>query len=348
MGDNILDVKDLTVTFSSEGGRVHALRGIDLSLVRGETLAIVGESGSGKSVTSRAIMRLLAPTASVSGEILFEGRDLLSLTEGEMCRVRGGRIAMIFQDPMSSLDPIVKVGRQLTEAMRIGGMTAREAKARSLDLLSEVGIGDAERIYGEYPFRLSGGMRQRIVIAIALGSDPELLICDEPTTALDVTIQSQILGLINKIKKERSLSVIFITHDLGVVAGMADRIAVMYAGRIVELGSCEEIFYEPAHPYTRALLSSMPDLGSHGTLYEIPGSPPDMREPPVGDAFAPRNEYALNIDYVEEPPLFRLSDTHYARTWLCHKDAPRVDLPSVITDRIERMRKLREEMKNAE
>ena len=346
--DNILEVRGLSVTFSSESGRVYALRGVDFSLSRGETLAIVGESGSGKSVTSRAIMRLLSPNATVAGEIVFHGEELLSLSEREMCRVRGRRISMIFQDPMSSLNPIVKVGRQLTEAMRMNGVGRAEAKKRSLELLSEVGIDDPEKRYKQYPFELSGGMRQRIVIAIALGSDPDLLICDEPTTALDVTIQSQILDLINKIKKERALSVIFITHDLGVVAGMADRIAVMYAGKIVEYGRCEEIFYEPAHPYTRALLSSMPDLGSKDTLFEIPGSPPDMRYPPRGDAFALRSEYALNIDFESEPPLFRLSDTHYARTWLCHKDAPRVEIPKVITERIERMKRVRESMKNAD
>ena len=346
--NNILEVRDLNVSFSTFGGRVLALRGINFSLAKGEVLAIVGESGSGKSVTSRAIMRILSQNATVDrGEIIYKGENLLTLKERDMMRFRGREISMIFQDPMSSLNPIVKVGVQLSEVMRIAGISRTEARRRSLELLSEVGIDDPERRYGQYPFELSGGMRQRIVIAIALASNPELLICDEPTTALDVTIEAQILELIRKIKRERELSVIFITHDLGVVAGMADRIAVMYAGKIVEMGLAGEIFYDARHPYTWALLSSMPDLGSRERLEEIPGAPPDMSRPPIGDAFAERNKYALNIDFIKEPPTFKITDTHIASTWLLDKRAPRVDVPKIISERIERMQKLREEWQNA-
>ena len=218
-------------------------------------------------------------------------------------------------------------------------MTNKIAKAKAIKLMEEVGIPEPAIRFNQYPFEFSGGMRQRIVIAIALSANPDILICDEPTTALDVTIQSQILELINVIKKERNLSVIFITHNLGVVANMADRIAVMYAGKIVEYGTSEEVFYDPRHPYTWALLSSMPDLHTRDRLDSIPGTPPNMIYPPKGDAFAARNKYALKIDFEMQPPLFKVSDTHYAATWLLHPDAPKVELPKIITDRIERLKK---------
>lgn len=344
MGENknILKVDNLTVSFRTNGGMVRAVRGISFDLQKGETLAIVGESGSGKSVTARSIMGILTPNAVVdAGSILYGDEDLLKLKEDQFHKYRGNKLGMIFQDPLSSLNPIMKVGKQLTESMRLNGkISKKDAKTRALELLSGVGISDPERRYNQYPFELSGGMRQRIVIAIALSADPEILICDEPTTALDVTIQAQILELINSIKKERQLSVIFITHDMGVVANMADRIAVMYAGKIVEYGMADEIFYHPAHPYTWALLASIPDLETKEKLESIPGTPPNMLFPPKGDSFAPRNKYALAIDFEEEPPLFEISSTHYAATWLLHPNAPKVEPPRIVTERIRRMRKL--------
>ena len=230
----------------------------------------------------------------------------------------------------------------------VNKVTKQVAKAKAIKLMEEVGIAEPRKRFRQYPFEFSGGMRQRIVIAIALAANPDILICDEPTTALDVTIQAQILELINKLKEERHLSVIFITHDLGVVANMADRIAVMYAGKVVEYGTVEDVFYHAAHPYTWALLSSMPDLDTNEKLEAIPGTPPNMIYPPVGDAFAPRNKYALKIDFEKQPPMFQITDTHYAATWLLHPDAPKVEMPKVIMDRIARMQQKREEEEDAE
>ena len=548
--ENILEVKNLKISFRTSGGTVKAVRNISFNLEKGKTLAIVGESGSGKSVTSKAILGILAGNSIVEGgEIIYDGKDLLKITEEDMCEIRGDEISMIFQDPLSSLNPIVKIGKQITEAMLLKNKTSRRdskkqhkdmlallkknlqlagadssdilsdmaaldkavaysfntsmekkkavmsalndaktyfageftkkdalryakeladkvedsidrleiikdsfaytlrsglnsgieqyfaatvnnpkeearfarqsakrealiargktvdwkvrpknvydltelkgniahlverledryekaianagnvniaarrdailkylddkaqkmnfvltpamAKERAIKLMEEVGIKDPAMRYNQYPFEFSGGMRQRIVIAIALSADPEILICDEPTTALDVTIQAQILELINNLKKERNLSVIFITHDLGVVANMADDIAVMYAGKIVEYGTVDEVFYDPRHPYTWALLSSMPDLDTKEKLDAIPGTPPNMIYPPVGDAFADRNKYAMQIDFEQQPPEFAVSDTHWAATWLLHPDAPKVEVPKIITDRIARMK----------
>lgn len=338
--DVILRVEDLRVSFNAYGGVVQAVRGVSFDLRRGETVAIVGESGSGKSVSTKAVMGILPNNATIeSGRILYDGMDLTKVSEEKMHEIRGRRIGLIFQDPMSALNPIMKVGKQLTEVLRKRRMNAEEAKKKALDLMRAVGIPDAERRFNQYPFQFSGGMRQRIVIAIALAGDPEILICDEPTTALDVTVQAKILELINQIKEERGLSVIFITHDLGVVANMADRVNVMYAGKIVECGTAQEVFFEPAHPYTWALLSSMPDLQtSDQRLLAIPGTPPNMIDPPRGDAFAARNRYALKIDFEKEPPLFRLSDTHLAATWLLHPKAPKVDMPEMLQARIQRMK----------
>ena len=326
MREHILQVNHLQIAFRTGDGLVRAVRDISFRLEKGRTLAIVGESGSGKSVTSRAVMGLLAPNAVVEGgEILYKGKDLLKMPEKELCKLRGGKIAMVFQDPLSALDPIMPIGRQIAETMVINGkLSPADAKNRALQLMEEVGIRDAKNRYGKYPFEFSGGMRQRIVIAIALAADPEILICDEPTTALDVTIQAQILELIHKLKAERHLSVIFITHDLGVVANVADDIAVMYAGKIVERGTAEDIFYDPRHPYTWALLTAMPDLETTGKLEAIPGAPPNMLHPPVGDAFAPRNPYAMEIDFEQQPPMFEISSTHAAATWLLHPNAPKV------------------------
>ena len=344
--EKILEVKNLTISFKTNDGIVHAVRDVSFDLLKGETLAIVGESGSGKSVTSRSLMGLLTPNAIVeSGTIMYEGTDLLKLREDQFHKYRGNKLGMVFQDPLSCLNPILKIGKQLTESMRLNEKISKaDAKARALKLLAGVGIPHPERCYNQYSFELSGGMRQRVVIAIALSANPEILICDEPTTALDVTIQAQILELINEIKRERDLSVIFITHDMGVVANMADRIAVMYAGKIVEYGTSEEIFYSPAHPYTWALLASIPDLDTHEKLESIPGTPPNMLFPPKGDAFAARNKYAIALDFEEQPPLFEITPTHYAATWLLHPKAPKVQPPEIV---LERARK-RHEMEGSE
>ena len=557
--EKILEVKNLKISFRTSGGSVKAVRDISFDLEKGKTLAIVGESGSGKSVTSKAILGILAGNAIVEGgEILYDGKDLLKISEEDMCNIRGDAISMIFQDPLSSLNPIVKIGRQITEAMLLKNKTSRKeakaafnktmellranmaaatgdaaklneltlqyldenfmnavtkgmehsfrealakkqallpelqkakefysgdftkaaalkyakqlsaqventidrlemtkdsaiytfrsqlfnaidryfyykkrnpkeearfshqtkkrealiargknadwkvvpkvvfdldeikgnmikaieqlersctryiegadavdfrqrsvavidylkdkaskavykitrsmAKEKAIKLMEEVGIAEPRMRFYQYPFEFSGGMRQRIVIAIALAADPEVLICDEPTTALDVTILAQILELINRLKAERNLSVVFITHDLGVVANMADDIAVMYAGKIVEYGTADDIFYDPRHPYTWALLSSMPDLDTKEKLDAIPGTPPNMIYPPVGDAFADRNKYAMQIDFEQQPPMFPISETHKAATWLLHPDAPAVEAPKIITDRIARMK----------
>ena len=546
----ILEVKNLRVSFRTNGGTVKAVRDISFDLYEGETLAIVGESGSGKSVTAKSILGInAANTIHEGGEIIYNGEDLLKYSEEEFNKVRGNEISMIFQDPLSSLDPIMTIGKQMTEAtllnnkarqkyakkdlkfyhanlekyMRAAGcndtaltqenvakalkaandekiaakqtvvdelkknlptyekevlvknevkaankhlikiveesidrvslnknsfaytfrtsinvntdryflglhrnpkeearvaketakyeekiaknkiapkvvpanlvdlgitkenilrcvnslitsyedelsgkitvdyneeakrmlehlkkleadrdrvITKAEAKEMAIKIMGDVGIKEAEKRFDQFPHEFSGGMRQRIVIAIAIAANPRILICDEPTTALDVTIQSQILELINDVKAKKNISVLFITHDLGVVANMADKVAVMYAGKIVEYGTVEEIFYEPKHPYTWALLSSMPSLDTKEKLEAIPGTPPNMIYPPVGDAFADRNKYALKIDYEKQPPFFKVSDTHYAATWLLHPDAPKVDVPKVITDRIERMKEM--------
>lgn len=320
-----LDVQHLSVEFHTEGGVLQAVRDISFTLKPGHTLAIVGESGSGKSVTGRAILGILEHNARVtSGHILYDARDLLQLSEEQMVPLRGSRIAMVFQDPLSSLDPLMRIGGQITEVMRLKlGMSAANAKEKALTLLQEVGIADPVRCFHQFPHQLSGGMRQRIVIAIALAADPEILICDEPTTALDVTIQAQILELLERLKQQRQLSMLFITHDFGVVAQVADDVAVMYAGKIVEYGTVDDIFYDPRHPYTRALLRATPDPDSDKRLYAIPGTPPNMLRPPVGDAFAARNEEAMEIDYLRQPPIFTISDTHWAATWLLHPDAPK-------------------------
>lgn len=332
MAEKILEVKDLEISFKTQYGILHAIRGVSFDLFKGETLAIVGESGSGKSVTSRAIIGLLAGNSIYEGgSIMYQGRDLLQLSEDLFHQIRGTKISMIFQDPMSSLNPIIPVGKQIAEALRFKlDMPEEMARKKAIELMESVGITSAEKRYKQYPFQFSGGMRQRIVISIALANNAEILICDEPTTALDVTIQGQILDLINKLKKERNLSVIFITHDLGVVANVADRIAVMYAGRIVEIGKADEVFYNPKHPYTWALLSSMPNLATSKKLDAISGTPPNMIYPPKGDAFAPRNKYAMEIDFEEQPPFFKVSDTHYAATWLLHPDAPKVEPPLAV------------------
>jgi oligopeptide transport system ATP-binding protein len=506
----ILEVKDLRVSFKSDTGIVHAVRGVSFDLYKGETLCIVGESGCGKSATCKTLMGILANEAVIEGgTAMFEGEDLTKISEEDFHRIRGNKIGMIFQDPLSSLNPIMKIGKQITEATLINRnilkkryndliskelvafknaktekeyskqqlvaeyefywtdehkklsdtiyqmkkegksaseiqaferkekkrikkeyraikkrnqpkireverkykkeapalkaalnqrkkeataenkkyaedlktkeeadlseidqkirtlnpekdaaqikdleakkaliidqyelntkITRKQAKLMALEVMREVGIPQPEVRFNQYPFEFSGGMRQRIVIAIALTANPEVLICDEPTTALDVTIQAQILELINKLKAARNMSVIFITHDLGVVANMADRVAVMYAGKIVEVGTAYEVFFEPKHPYTWALLSSIPDIDSKEKLVAIPGTPPNLVNPPKGDAFAPRNQYAMAVDYEYEPPMFKITETHYASTWLLYeKFAPKAIPPKIVTTRIEK------------
>lgn len=342
MTDNLLEVKDLHISFKTYAGQVRAVRGVNFELKKGETLAIVGESGSGKSVTSNAIMRLIPepPGSYDKGEIIFDGRNILDLNEDEMAEIRGNDIAMIFQDPMTALNPTIKVGHQIMEVFKIHrkDINSAEAKAKAIALLDQVGIPFPERRFEQYPHEFSGGMRQRVVIAIALAASPKLLIADEPTTALDVTIQAQILELMKEIQDTIDAAIIFITHDLGVVANVADKVAVMYAGQIVEYGSAHEIYYNPKHPYTWGLLGSMPDLDSDNStdLYTIPGAPPNLIDPPKGDAFAPRNQFALAIDYEKEPPLFKVNDDHYVKSWLMHENAPEVPVPDSIQKRIER------------
>jgi len=338
--DCILEVRGLKTYFHTEEGIVRSVDGVSFSVKRGKTLGIVGESGCGKSVTSLSVMGLVKcpPGRIESGEILLDGEDLLKKNDEEMRLIRGKRIAMIFQEPMTSLNPVFTVGQQITEALRIHEKISKEeAKERAIDMLRMVKIPLPEQRFREYPHQLSGGMRQRVIIAMALCCKPDLLICDEPTTALDVTIQAQILELINNLKKQRNLSVIFITHDLGVVANMADRIAVMYAGQIVEYGTAKDVFYEPAHPYTWALLASVPDLDTKEKLESIPGTPPNMIYPPKGDAFAERNANALEIDFEMQPPMFQISDTHYAATWLLDPRAPKIEMPKVILERLARI-----------
>jgi oligopeptide/dipeptide ABC transporter, ATP-binding protein, C-terminal domain len=338
--ENVLSVKDLRVSFKGYAGKVQAVRGISYDLKQGETIAIVGESGSGKSVSVKTVMGVLTPNAVIEdGEILYDGMDLTKIKEEEFHEIRGKRIGYIFQDPLSALNPIMKIGKQITEVLMLTKkMSAKDAKDKAIELMTMVGIPEPEVRFNQYPFQFSGGMRQRIVIAIALANDPEILICDEPTTALDVTVQARILELLDQIKLEKKLSVIFITHDLGVVANIAQRVYVMYAGKIVEYGTCEDIFFDPRHPYTWALLSSIPDLETKEKLLAIPGTPPNMIYPPKGDAFAERSQYAMQIDLEREPPFFKVSDTHYAATWLLHPDAPKVEPPEIVRNRIARMR----------
>lgn len=343
MGKNILSVKNLDITFRTNAGDIHAIRGVDIDLPLGKTVALVGESGSGKSVTMKAVTGLLDNNAVInSGKILYNGADLLKLTKKELRqKINGRQIAMVFQDPMTSLDPTMQIGDQITEAMFLHKKISKEdAQRRAVELLNLVGIIDAEKRMKNYPHQLSGGMRQRVVIAVALSCEPKILICDEPTTALDVTIQVRILNLIRDIQAKMGLSVIYITHDLGVVAKVADYVNVMYAGKIIEVGTVEEIFYDPRHPYTWGLLSAMPDLETDDDrLYSIPGSPPNLLHEPKGDAFAARNKFAMKIDEKAEPPMFKISDTHYAATWLLHPDAPKVDLPPELKLRLARSRK---------
>jgi len=325
----ILDIRDLAVEFALGDSTVHAVNGVSYALQEGETLGIVGESGSGKSVHVLSLVRLIPspPGRIVSGSAHFEGRDLLRLSDAEVRAIRGNRVAFIFQDPMSSLNPVLSIGRQLTEPLETHlGMTSRAAQRRAAELLDLVRIPDPERQLRHYPHELSGGMRQRVMIAMALSCNPKLLIADEPTTALDVTIQAQIIELVRELRERIGMSIIWITHDLGVVAGLADAVQVMYAGRIVERGPVDAVFEDPRSAYTLGLLRSLPDVrtGTKRRLYQIEGSPPDLRELPKGDPFAPRNPYATPRDFVEAPPLAQVPDGapgHLAAAWYDLREA---------------------------
>lgn len=330
----VLSAQDIVIKFNLRGQELTAIRGASLELYKGESLAIVGESGSGKSVFTKSFMGLLDGNGRIdSGSIMYKGEDLAKFkTEDEWIKIRGKEIAMVFQDPMTSLNPLKTVGKQVQESIELHqNLKGEEAKKLAIEILGDVGISDPEKRYAQYPHEFSGGMRQRVVIAIAVACNPNILVCDEPTTALDVTIQAQILQLLKNLQEKYQLTIIYITHDLGVVANVADRIAVMYAGDLIELGSAEEVFFDPKHPYTWALLSSLPQLGIKGeALYSIKGTPPNLFKEIKGDAFAPRNPFALKIDFEERPPYFQVTPTHKARTWLLDPRAPKVEPPPLI------------------
>ena len=329
----ILSAKEVEVTFSLRGNKLTAIRRASLDLYEGETLAIVGESGSGKSVFTKCFVGMLDKNGSIThGSIEYDGKDLTQLTEKDWLKIRGRKIAMVTQDPMTSLNPLKTIGYQIQEAVELHqGLHGREARQETLRILESVGISDAARRYRQYPHEFSGGMRQRVVIAIAVACKPQILICDEPTTALDVTIQAQILDLIRRLQREQNMTIIYITHDLGVVANVADRVAVMYAGQVIEIGMANEVFFDPWHPYTWALLSALPQLGVKGEkLPAIDGTPPNLFNTIRGDAFAPRNKHALNIDFLEEPPMYEVTATHQVKAWLRDPRAPHVEQPKSI------------------
>ncbi len=354
MANPILSVRDLHVKFKLRGRVLHALRGVSLDVLEGESIAIVGESGCGKSVLNKNFIGLLDQNGFIEqGSIKYFGMndkmrhhesagedelgrpyvDLAKFDDNEdWLRIRGSEVCMIPQDPMTSLNPLKTIGWQISEALELHrGMTGQMAYDEVIRILEDVRIDDPERRYKQYPHELSGGMRQRIVIAIAIACQPKILICDEPTTALDVTIQAQILKLLKDLQKEFNYTIVFITHDLGVVANVADRVAVMYAGQIVELGKVEEVFFDPRHPYTWALLSSMPQLAQKNTeQFSLTGTPPSLYNKIVGDPFAPRNPYCMKIDTLVDPPMFQVTDTHFAKTWLLDPRAPKVEKPEII------------------
>ena len=337
----ILSARNLEVKFKVRDRVLTAIRNISMDFEEGKVVAIVGESGSGKSVFTKTFTGMLEINGEItSGEIWFEGQDLAKITkDSEWEKIRGKKIATVFQDPMTSLNPVKTIGDQISEVIiKHQGKSKAEAKKMAIEMMEKVGIREADKRYDEYPFMYSGGMRQRIVIAIALACRPEILICDEPTTALDVTIQAQIIRLIKDLSEEYGFTTIYITHDLGVVANVADVVAVMYAGQIIEYGNVDEIFYDSRHPYTWGLLSSLPQLGEKGEdLFAIRGTPPSLFEAVWGDAFAPRSNYAMKIDYVQEPPFFKVTDTHYAKTWLLDPRAPKVEPPAAVKELHERM-----------
>jgi len=339
----LLSAKDIEIQFTLRGKILKAIRRCSLDLYEGETLAIVGESGSGKSVFTKSFLGMLDANGSITGgSIMYQGVDIAKYkTEKEWLGIRGKKISMVMQDPMTSLNPLKKIGKQIEESINLNqGIKGEQARKMAIEMMHKVGIIDPERRANQYPHEFSGGMRQRVVIAIAAACRPQILICDEPTTALDVTIQAQILDLIRSLQKELNMTVIYITHDLGVVANVADRVAVMYAGQIVEYGNVDEIFYDAWHPYTWALLSSLPQLGVKGEeLPTIDGTPPNLFNEVKGDAFAPRNKQALAIDFEEEPPFFEVTPTHKAKTWYLDPRSPKIEQPKSIKLLREKMKK---------
>ena len=330
MAEYLVDIKNERLSFFTPAGEVKALNDVSIHLKEGEVLGIVGESGSGKSVTAYSLMGLTAyPGKLIGGSLQFNGHEIEKMSEKEMRRIRGNEVSIIFQDPMTSLNPVYTVGNQIMEVILLHtDKNRKQARERAKELLTLVGINEPDKRLKQYPHELSCGMRQRVMIAMALACEPKLLIADEPTTALDVTIQAQILDLLREIQMKLGTATILVSHDLGVVARVADRVAVMYAGKIVEIGTAEEVYYDPRHPYTWGLMRSLPAFANgKESLYTIPGMPPTLIDPPKGDAFACRNEYALNIDYEEMPPMFKITDTHYAATWLLDPRAPQIKSP---------------------
>ena len=332
--ENILELKNLTVSIDSPMGKVEAVRVVSLALRPGEILAIVGESGCGKSMLCRSIMKLLPRSARIEGgQIIANGADITGYSQRDMNRLRGKLFSMVLQDPMTALDLTQTVEAQIAEAVRVHSprLDRQAVHRRVMELMELVGIPQPEKRGKLYPYHFSGGQRQRVVMAIALAADPKILLADEPTTALDVTVQAQILDLLKDIQHRLHTVTILVSHDLGVVARAADRVAIMYAGRIVEIGTAEEIYYDPRHPYTWALLSSMPQMGIKGEdLFNIVGTPPNLFAEIRGDAFAPRNPQALKIDYVKRPPYFEVSPTHKAKTWLLDPRAPHIEPPAAV------------------
>lgn len=336
MQETVLELKNYSVSFDTPDGEVQAVRNVDLSVKKGEILCIVGESGCGKTVMCRSVMKLLPPNARVkNGEIRLCGENITDYKRKKMEKLCGSKVSMVFQDPMLTLNPTIPVGKQITEAIIKNQKVSRgDAEKKAIEMLKLVGISDAEQRYGLQPHFFSGGMRQRCVLAIALACNPQILFADEATTALDVTVEAKILDLLLEIREKTGVSIVFISHDLGAVARIADRVAVMYAGKIVEIGTAEEVYYDPRHPYTWGLLSSLPFFTNEkGVLNPIPGMPPSLLNPPQGDAFAVRNSQALAIDYEKEPPMFKVSETHYAATWLLDERAPKVEKPSFLKKR---------------
>ena len=351
MSEKILDIKEERLSFFTPAGEVKALNGVSFTMNQGDVLGVVGESGSGKSVTAYSVMGLTAyPGKLVGGKVWFNGHEIENMKEKDFRKIRGNEVSIIFQDPMTSLNPTYTIGNQLREAILLHTDRNRaEANARAVEMLKLVGVNEPEKRLKQYPHELSGGMRQRVMIAMALACNPKVIIADEPTTALDVTIQAQILQLLKEMRFKYDLTIVMITHDLGVVAKVADYVDVMYAGKIVETGTIDEIFYDPKHPYTWGLLSAMPDLDTADErLYTIPGSPPNLLHEKPGDAFAPRNRFALNIDDEIDPPMFKISDTHYAATWLLDPRAPKVEMPPELKERIARMKAEAKKIEEAE
>lgn len=327
MAKRILDIKDLHVSFDTYAGEVKAVRGVSYYVNEGEVLAVVGESGCGKSVTAQTIMKLnpMPPARIKEGTIDLDGVDIVNTSETDMQKIRGKDVSMIFQDPMTCLNPTMPVGKQIVEAIKHHSkLDKKQAQEKAIEMLKKVQIPNAEERAKQYPHQFSGGMRQRAMIAMALSCNPKLLIADEPTTALDVTIQAQIVDLLSEIRHEFNTSIILITHDLGVVASLADRIAVMYAGKVVETGTASDIFYNSKHPYTKALLESLPkhDTNKEDVLTSIPGTPPDLLNPPKGCGFASRCKNCMKICLEKQPPEFEVNEGHLSSCWLLHKDCP--------------------------